>query len=137
MFHITYREFYDAVFTRLVTAMKVKPEPTKKKTKRGRRQLTPRSEHKPNRWAAHVKAFRGQNPNLSFKEVLQKAKDTYTKTVRVKREPGVRKPNPWMLHVAELRESMKSQDIKMSYKEVLQEAKKTYKKNAAAVVVSA
>lgn len=33
----------------------------------------------PNPWLVHVKAFKQANPALSYKEVLQKAKETYTK----------------------------------------------------------
>ena len=34
---------------------------------------------KPNPWRIHVDAFRASNPTLSYKQVLQQAKLTYTK----------------------------------------------------------
>lgn len=34
---------------------------------------------RPNKWLAHVKAFRAAHPDLKFKEVLQQAKLTYSK----------------------------------------------------------
>lgn len=48
----------------------VKTEPMKE---------TAPKQKKPNAWLIHVKAFREKNPNLSYKDVLQKARETYKK----------------------------------------------------------
>jgi hypothetical protein len=42
-------------------------------------QPTVKKERAPNPWMVHVKAFRAANLSLSYKEVLQKAKETYKK----------------------------------------------------------
>jgi hypothetical protein len=36
-----------------------------------------KKEKKANPWLIHVKAFRGSNPALSYKDVLKQAKNTY------------------------------------------------------------
>ena len=41
---------------------------------------------KSNPWLEHVKKFRQDNPKLSYKEVLQQARKTYTKVKPVKKE---------------------------------------------------
>ena len=46
---------------------------------------------KSNPWLVHVKSFRAKNPEMSYKEILQKAKLTYTpikkeKVVKAKKE---------------------------------------------------
>lgn len=43
---------------------------------------------KVNPWLVHVKSFRAKNPEMSYKEILQKAKLTYTP---IKKEKVVKK----------------------------------------------
>jgi len=44
-----------------------------------KRETTSSLPKKKNAWMEHVKAFRASNPNLSFKDVLKQAKNTYKK----------------------------------------------------------
>ena len=41
-----------------------------------------KKEKKPNPWSEHVAEFRKTHPDLSFKEVLKQAKETYTKVTK-------------------------------------------------------
>ena len=46
---------------------------------------------KPNAWLAHVKKYRADNPDCSYKDCLKKAKDTYIKGGAVKVEEKTHK----------------------------------------------
>ena len=39
----------------------------------------PKPTRPPSKWMLHVAAFRKKNPNLSYRDVLKQAKETYTK----------------------------------------------------------
>ena len=79
-------------------------------------------------WIQHVKQFQKEN-NISYKEALSRAAETYTKM-----EPKIREPKPrsessgplssWMSHVKQY-----ASDNNVSYKTAMSEAKSTYKKN--------
>jgi len=49
---------------------------------------------KPNAWLAHVKKYRADNPDCSYKDCLKKAKDTYIKGGAVKVEEKTHKEDP-------------------------------------------
>lgn len=80
----------------------------------------------PNPWIAHVKSVRTANKDLSYKEALKRAKETYTRIKREPRIPGVRKVNKWMVHIADWKKSNPNWKEKYSYKEVLKLCKETY-----------
>lgn len=103
-----------------VTKVQVGPPttPTKKEVKR-------------NAWLDHVKAYRATHSELSYKEVLEKAKVTYTKKVVVKKEPGApRKLNPWMEHIKKFIRGKPTWKETMTYKDVLLHCKTTYRQTS-------
>lgn len=61
----------------MTTAPEPPAAPTKKRTKKKKR--TGDTKRTKTAWDLHVQAFRAENTSLSFKEVLQKAKETYNK----------------------------------------------------------
>jgi len=81
---------------------------------------------KPNPWMVHVKRVRGDNPGLSYKEVLKTAKLSYTKKDR---EDKVKKEHPWLKHLAQIKADEPDWKQRLSYKELLQYAKTTYQKS--------
>jgi hypothetical protein len=80
-----------------------------------------------NPWITHVSAFRTTHPDLSYKNALKQAKETYTRVVREERVPGDRKPNPWMQHIEKWKTEHPKWKEEHSYKEVLKLCKLTYK----------
>ena len=84
-------------------------------------------ERKKNPWLDHVKAYRESHPELSYKEVLQQAKDTYTKVEPTVKEPGEKRSNPWMEHIAEWKARHPDWKKTHTYKDVLLLCKETYK----------
>jgi hypothetical protein len=82
---------------------------------------------KENAWLAHVKAYREVHPGLSYKEVLEKAGETYKKVVKKpKVADGDKKPNPWMMHIARWKEAHPNWKETYAYKDVLLLCKDTY-----------
>ena len=51
-----------------------------------------------NQWLSHVKEFRSQNPDMSYKEVLKHAADTYKKKINGTGVGGSRDGVPRMEH---------------------------------------
>lgn len=45
-----------------------------------------------NRWIAHCRVVAKDNPDLAYKEVLRKARDSYTKVEKPAKEKVARKP---------------------------------------------
>ena len=76
-----------------------------------------------NPWLDHVKTYRRDNPDLSFKEVLSQAKSTYTKKIKVVKE---KKPHPWLEHLSRLKAEDPEWKTKMSYQDFLKYAKTCY-----------
>jgi hypothetical protein len=82
-----------------------------------------------NPWLAHVKQFHTAHPELSYKQALKEAKDSYTKVPKKEPTPeGEKKPNPWMQHIANFKKENPDWPQLMSYKEVLIRCKETYNK---------
>lgn len=84
-------------------------------------------ERKENPWLVHVKNYRDSHQELSYKEILQQAKESYTKVPKVEKVgDGERKPNPWMIHIDEWKSANPDWKQSMSYKDVLIKCKETY-----------
>lgn len=62
---------------RMSTPMPVPPPPPA--LKRETTEAVEPKKQKENPWNVHVRQFRTEHPEYSFKECLQKAKETYTK----------------------------------------------------------
>lgn len=81
-----------------------------------------------NEWYAHVNKIKENNPGITHGDAVRKAKETYSKTPKVKRDTSQYKPNPWMKHIKEWMSANASLAQSLSYKEVLQKAKESYKR---------
>lgn len=68
-------------------------------------------------WLAHVKAYRAENPSLSWKEALEAARESYKGA-----ETKPRKENKWLVHVMKV----KAENPTVAFKEILKVAKTTY-----------
>jgi len=68
-------------------------------------------------WLAHVKAYRVENPSLSWREALDAARESYKGP-----EAKPRKENKWLVHVM----AVKTENPTVSFKEVLKLAKTSY-----------
>lgn len=91
---------------------------------------------KTNAWLEHVNKFRTKFKELSYKEVLEKAGETYTKQEKMKKEAGApRKVNPWMEHIKEWIQKNPDWKVTHTYKEVLVLCKDTYKSPKAIIKV--
>jgi hypothetical protein len=80
-------------------------------------------------WYTHVKKFKTDNPGMTHSEAVHKAKATYIKTPKVKRDTSKYKPNPWMVHIKECIKNNPEWRNSYSYKELLKKCKETYKKS--------
>lgn len=86
-----------------------------------------RSGNPANRWVIHVQKYKTEF-NVSYKDALKAAGETYTKspspTRTTKRPDG---KNPWMLHIDEWKKEHPDWKDSMVYKDVLKVCKETYK----------
>lgn len=109
-----------------MTATKKDETPVKKvafaSDKKSRKQTKPRAQSD---WTIHVASYRAEH-NVSFKEALQKAGDTYVKIERVKKDKKDYKKNPWMVFIGEWIKDHPDWRATHSYKEVLQLCKGLY-----------
>ena len=80
-----------------------------------------------NEWYTHVNKVKEENPGITHADAVRKAKETYTKAPKAKRDTSGYKPNPWMEHIANWINAHPEWRKEYSYKDVLKEAKKTYK----------
>lgn len=94
------------------------PVTTKKKTKK----------RNYDEWYTHVNKVKAENPGITHSDAVRKAKETYTKTPKVKRDTSNDKPNPWMVHIKKCLQDNPSWRKEYPYKEVLKKCKETYKK---------
>ena len=104
--------------------IKIEPEETKPVTTEKKQKKRNYSE-----WYAHVNKFKADNPGIAHSEAVRRAKETYTKTPKVKRDTSNHKPNPWMLHIKECLKNNPDWRSKHAYKDVLKKCKETYKKS--------
>lgn len=82
-----------------------------------------------NDWIDHVKEYKKSHPEVTYKDALKAAGETYTKKPKKeKKSPAERKPNPWMQHIQKFKDDNPNWKDTHSYKEVLQLCKDTYKK---------
>ena len=85
-----------------------------------------------NPWLEHVRKFRSQNPDKSYKDALMESRKTYTpQKSKENIPPGERKPNPWMEHINKFKAENPDWKDNYSYKQVLQKLKETYKTQSA------
>lgn len=103
-----------------VMAVKQEPEttPTNKKIKK----------RNYDEWYAHVNKVKAENPGITHDAAVRKAKETYIKTPKAKRDTSGYKPNPWLSHINDWMEKNPNWKDGYSYKDVLKKCKETYKK---------
>lgn len=77
-------------------------------------------------WYNHVNKVKEDNPGIAHSDAVRKAKETYKKTPKVKRDTTGHKRNPWMDHIKAWMGGNPEWRKEYSYKDVLKKAKETY-----------
>lgn len=72
-------------------------------------------------WVAHVKAYRAENPSLSWRQALEAARASYKE---LPTGPKTRKENKWLSHVM----AVKGSNPAIAFKDILKLAKESYTK---------
>lgn len=80
-------EYFDDSDSEVLEKPKAKkPKPKKPRAKKAKDDK-PKKPRKPSPWLLHVAAFRESHPDLSYKECLKQAKETYTPVKLKKKSP--------------------------------------------------